>query len=135
MNQAVGDAACFAIGLFVFKRIHQLDGREEPDALSLLLDRVDAKGERQMRFSCSRSADEHNVFDLVDKSAALQVTEHGFINPATSKIEAGEILIDREPSRLDLIGNRADLALSHLSLKQLRENGRCRFKSGCALFG
>ena len=53
-GEAFGDLTGFTFCLFLFERVDELDGREEADLSPVMLDGLDAKGRRDMGFSCSR---------------------------------------------------------------------------------
>ena len=44
LGQAFGKLPSFALGLFLFKRVDQFDGREEADFATMMFDRLHAKG-------------------------------------------------------------------------------------------
>ena len=43
------DPAGLPFGLFLFERVDEIDGGEEPDALAVMFDRLDADGRGEMR--------------------------------------------------------------------------------------
>jgi hypothetical protein len=52
-GEAFGDLTGLALCLFLFEGIDELDGREEANLSPVMLDGLDAKGRRDMGFSCS----------------------------------------------------------------------------------
>ena len=52
-----GDLAWLALALFLFEGVDEFDGREEPDALAVMLDGLDADGRGEMRLARPRPAD------------------------------------------------------------------------------
>lgn len=51
MRQTVGDLSGATFCLFLHKRVDQLDGREDPDAIVIMLDSVDADCRGTVRLS------------------------------------------------------------------------------------
>ena len=49
-----GDLAWLALVLFLFEGVDEFDGREEPDALAVMLDGLDADGRGEMRLARPR---------------------------------------------------------------------------------
>jgi hypothetical protein len=64
----------------------------------------------------------------------VELTHQSFVDLAGGKVEAGQVLVSREAGGLDLIGDRADLALGHFCLEQLGEHRDGRLEGWCALF-
>ena len=54
MNEPSCDLPGLALMLFRFERVDEFDGGEESDALSMMLNGLDANGCRQMRFPRAR---------------------------------------------------------------------------------
>lgn len=84
-----------------------------------MLDRLHTKGGADMRFARTGTADQHHIVGTVDELAAMQLANHGFVDLAGCKVEAGQVLVGRKPGSLDLVGDGADLALGHFCLEQL----------------
>ena len=61
MRQAVGDLAGTPLCLFLLERVDQLDGREEPNPLVMMLDSLDTNGRGDMRFARAGAADQDDV--------------------------------------------------------------------------
>lgn len=70
----------------------------------------------------ARAADQDHIVSVFNELAAMKLAHQGFVGFARGKIEAAQILVDGEARRLDLIPNRANLALGGLGLEQLRED-------------
>ena len=55
------DLAGFALKLLLFESVDEFDGGEEPYALAVMLDGLDADRGGEMRFAGSRAADQDDV--------------------------------------------------------------------------
>jgi hypothetical protein len=100
----------------------------------VVLDSLDAKGGGDVAFSGAGPTDQHDVVGAVHEVAAVELTHQSFVDLAGGKVEAGQVLVSREAGGLDLIGDRADLALGHFCLEQLGEHRDGRLEGWCALF-
>ena len=109
-------------GLFLLERIDQIDGGEEPDFLAVMLDGLDTERGGDVRLALAGSADQHNIVGAIDELAAVELADHGFVDLAGSEVEPSQIFVGGEPGSLDLVGDRPDLALSHLCLEQLGQD-------------
>ncbi len=58
MGEPARDLPRLALKLLLFDGVDEFDGREEPDALAVMLDRLDADGGRQMRLARAGPADQ-----------------------------------------------------------------------------
>src|SRR5271168_4528664 len=55
------DLSGFALKLFLLEGVDEFDGGEEPDALAMVLDRLDADRRSEMRLACAGAADEDDI--------------------------------------------------------------------------
>ena len=94
----------------------------------MMLDGLDAEGGRDMRFASARATDKHDVLRPIHELASVQLAHRGFVDLAGGEVEAGDVLVGREASGLHVIGDGADLALGHLGLQQLGQDGHGRIK-------
>lgn len=122
-------------GFFLFKRIDQLDGREAPDPLLVMLDGLHADGGSDMGLACAWTADQDDVVGLVEKVAAMQLPHQGLVDFAAGEVEAIEVAIGWEASGLELIGRGPDLAFCRLGLEQLRQDRDGGFEGRRTLLG
>jgi hypothetical protein len=53
----------------------------------------------------------------------MQLAHERFVYLAGGKVKPGQVFVDGKASRLDLIGDRPDLAFGGFRFEQLRENG------------
>ncbi len=118
-NQRLGDLACLAFGLLLFESIDQFDGREEADLSAMVLDGLDSKSGRDMRFASARATDKDNVLRPIHELASVQLAHGGLVDLAGGEVEAGDVFVRRKAGSLHMIGDGADLALGHLGLQQL----------------
>ena len=107
---------------------------EEADLLAVMLDRLDAERGGDVGLAGSGAADQHDIVGAIDELAAMQLADHGLVDLAGGEVEAGQILVGREPGGLDLVGDRPDLALGDLGLEQLGEDRHRRIEGRRALF-
>ena len=105
MNEPSCDLPGLALMLFRFERVDEFDGGEESDALSMMLNGLDANGCRQMRFPRARSADQDGVMRVLQELAAMELAHQGLVDLAAGEVEACEIAIVREASGLELVGD------------------------------
>ncbi len=99
VDQASGDLACLAVVLFLFEGVDEFDGGEEPDALAVMLDGVDADRGGDMRFAGAGAADEDNVVGVVEELTAMELTHKRLIDLAAGEVEAGYAPVGREARR------------------------------------
>src|ERR1700733_16021061 len=69
-----GDLARFALKLLLFKSVDEFDGGEEPDALAMGLDRLDADCSGEMRLARAGAADQDDIVRVFQKLAAMKLT-------------------------------------------------------------
>src|SRR5690606_26975736 len=98
-------------GLFLLERIDQIDGSEEADLLVVMLHRLDAERRSDVGFAGAWATDQHHVVGALDERAAVKLLDHGLVDLAGRKVEAGQILKGGEAGSLELIGNGPDLPL------------------------
>src|ERR1700728_5123918 len=67
------DLAGFALKLLLFESVDEFDGGEEPDALAVVLDRLDADRSGEMRLACAGAADQDDVVGVFQKLAATEL--------------------------------------------------------------
>ena len=94
----------FALKLFLFEGVDEFDGGEEPDALAMMLDGLDADRRGEMRLACARSADQDDIVGVFQELAAMELTCERLVDLAAGEVEAGKIAIVRKAGGLELIG-------------------------------
>ena len=60
-DKAFGKLSGFAFGLLPFECVDELDGREEANLATMVLDSLHTKGCRGMSFASPRATDQHDV--------------------------------------------------------------------------
>src|SRR5271166_5622863 len=129
------DLAGFALKLLLFESVDEFDGGEEPDALAVMLDGLDADCRGEVRFACARAADQDDIVSIFKELAAMELTREGLVDLAAGEVEAGEIAIVRKAGGLELIGRRSHLPVGRLRLQELRQDGQRRLEGRGALLG
>ena len=82
IGEPARDLAGLALVLFLFEGVDEFDGREEPHALAVVLDRLDADGGGQMRLARSGAADEHGVVGVRHEIAAVKLADERLVDLA-----------------------------------------------------
>jgi hypothetical protein len=54
VGEAPGDLSRLSLKLFLLEGVDEFNGREEPDALAMMLDGLDADRRSEMRLACAR---------------------------------------------------------------------------------
>src|SRR5580693_8933062 len=113
------DLAGFALKLLLFKSVDQFDGGEEPDALAMMLDGLDADRRGEMRLACAGTADQDDIVGVLQELAAMELTGERLVDLAAGEVEAGKVAIVRKAGRFELIGGRAHFPVRRLRLQEL----------------
>src|ERR1700692_2242415 len=116
------DLAGFALKLLLFESVDEFDGGEEPDALAVLLDGLDADRGGEMRLPRAGAADQDDVVSVLQELAAVKLVYERLVDLAAGEVEAGEVAIVRESSGLELVGRRSDFSVGRLRLQELRQD-------------
>src|ERR1700722_12323520 len=98
-----GDLAGFALKLLLFESVDEFDGGEEPDALAVVLDRLDADRGGEMRLACAGAADQDDIMGVIQELAAVELTRECLVDLAAGEVEAGKIAIVWKAGGLELI--------------------------------
>ena len=61
--------------LLLFESVDEFDGGEEPYALAMMLDRLDADRGGEMRLASSRAADQDDIVGVFQEFAAMELTD------------------------------------------------------------
>ncbi len=116
------DLFWFALKLLLFESIDEFDRGEEPDALAVVIDRLDPDRNGEMRLARTGAADQDDIVGVFQELAAVELTRERLVDLAAGEVEAGEIAIVLEAGGLELIGRRSDLSVGRLSLQELRQD-------------
>src|SRR3954453_11388431 len=103
MDEPIGDLPCFALGLFLLKRVDKFDGGEEAHPLAMMFDSLHAERRCDVRLAGSRPADEHDVVGIGYEVTAMQLAHESFVDLAAGEVEAGKIAVGWEARCLELI--------------------------------
>src|SRR5512136_3386295 len=122
MGEPRCDLPGLALVLFCFERIDEVNGREEPDALPMMLDGLDANRCGEMRLARAGPADQDGVVGVLQELAAVKLANESFIDLAASEVEPGEVTIVRKARGLELVGGRSDLPVRRFRLQKLRQD-------------
>ncbi len=88
MGEPVGRVARFAVGLFEFQLVDELDGGEAPNPQVVVHDGLHADGGGEMRLAGAGPADEDGVMGVLDEVAAVQRFDERGIDGAVLELEA-----------------------------------------------
>src|SRR5271154_5011184 len=99
-----GDLAWFALKLLLFEGVDEFDGGEEPDALAVMLDGLDADRRGEVRFACAGAADQDDIVSIFQELASVELAQQRFVDLAAGEVEAGEVAIRGKARRLELVG-------------------------------
>src|SRR3984885_11666659 len=84
------DLAGFGLKLLLFESVDEFDGGEEPDALAVMLDRLDADCSGEMRLARAGAADQDDIVRVFQKLAAMKLTRERLVDLAAGEVEAGK---------------------------------------------
>jgi hypothetical protein len=98
------DLARFALKLLLFESVDEFDGGEEPDALAVVLDRLDADRRGEMRLARAGAADQDDIVRILQELAAMKLTGERLVDLAAGEVEAGKVAIVRKAGGFELIG-------------------------------
>ena len=135
MGEPRRDLAGFALKLLLFESVDEFDGGEEPDALAVMLDGLDADRRGEMRLPRAGAADQDDIVGVFQELASVELAQQRLVDLAAGEVEASEIAIVREASGLELVGRRSDFSVGRLRLQELRQDRRGGFEGRGALFG
>jgi hypothetical protein len=119
----------------LFESVEEFDRGEEPNALAVMLDGLDADRRSEMRLARAGAADQDDVVGVFQELAAMELTGERLVDLAAGEVEAGEIAIVLEAGDLELIGRGSDLSVGRLGLQELRQDWHGGFEGRRALLG
>ncbi len=82
VREPSGDLAGLALVLFLFEGVDEIDGGEEPDALAMMLDGLDADRRSEMRLACARIADQDDIVGVLQELAAVKLANQRLVDLA-----------------------------------------------------
>ena len=69
IGEPPGDLSRLSLQLLLFERVDEFDSREEPDALAMALDGLDADGGGEMRLARAGTADQDDVVSVLSRNS------------------------------------------------------------------
>jgi hypothetical protein len=84
----------------LFKSVDEFDRGEEPDALAVVLDGLDADRRGEMRLARAGAADQDDIVGVFQELAAMELTRERLVDLAAGEVEAGKIAIVRKAGGL-----------------------------------
>src|ERR1700760_1772302 len=112
------DLTRFALKLLLFESVDEFDGGEEPYALAVMLDGLDA--DRGGEMGLARAADQDDIVGVFQELAAMKLTCERLVDLAAGEVEAGKVAIVRKAGRFKLVGRRPYLPVGCFRLQELR---------------
>src|SRR6202044_1694284 len=97
------DLARFALKLLLFKSVDEFDRGEEPNALAVMLDGLDADRRSEMRLACAGAADQDDIVGVFQELAAMKLTGERLVDLAAGEVEAGKVAIVWKAGGFELI--------------------------------
>ena len=91
MGEPRRDLAGFALKLLLFESVDEFDGGEEPDALAVMLDGLDADRGGEMRLPRAGAADQDDIMGVIQELAAVELTRERLVDLAAGEVEAGKV--------------------------------------------
>lgn len=89
MGQPAGDPALLPGLLLLLQCVNQFDGRQEPDPLTVVLDRLHDQSDRQMSLAGTWATNEHCVLAVFQKLAAVQRFHQSPTHKTLTEVKAG----------------------------------------------
>src|ERR1700722_10655075 len=68
------DLSWLSLKLFLLEGVDEFDGGEEPDALAMVFDRLDADCRSEMRLACAGAADQDDIVRVLQELASVELT-------------------------------------------------------------
>src|SRR6202045_3357642 len=87
------DLAGFALKLLLFESVDEFDGGDEPDALAVMLDGLDADRRGEMRLPRAGAADQDDVVSVLQELASVEQAQQRLVDLAAGEVEASQIAI------------------------------------------
>ena len=122
IGEPAGDLPGLSLKLFLFESVDEFNGREEPDALAVMFDGLDADGRSDVRLARARAADQDDVVRVLQELAAMKLADERLVDLAAGEVEAGKVAVVREAGGLELVGGRPNLPVGRLRLQELRQD-------------
>ena len=90
----IGEPTCdlsgLSLKLLLFEGVDELDGGEEPNALAVMLDGLNADRRGEMRLARAGASDQDDVVSVLQELAFMELTNERLVDLAAGEVEAGE---------------------------------------------
>ena len=100
MGKPRRDLAGFSLKLLLFESVDEFDGGEEPDALAVMFDGLDADRRGEMRLTRAGAADQDDIVSVFQELAAMKLTYERLVDLAAGEVEARKVAIVRKAAAL-----------------------------------
>ena len=107
MGEPRRELAGFALKLLLFESVDEFNGGEEPDALAVMFDGLDADRGGEMRLARAGAADQDDIVGVFQELASVELAQLRLVDLAAGEVEASKIAIVREASGLELVARKA----------------------------
>jgi len=91
----IGEPTCdlsgLSLKLLLFEGVDELDGGEEPNALAVMLDGLNADRRGEMRLARAGASDQDDVVSVLQELAFMELTNERLVDLAAGEVEAGEV--------------------------------------------
>src|ERR1700729_4048087 len=104
IGEPAGDLSWLSLKLLSFEGVDQFDRREEPDALAVVFDSLNADGRRKVGLARAGAANQNYIVGVLQELAAVKLADERLVDFATDEVEPGEIAIVREARGFELVG-------------------------------
>ena len=84
--EALGQLPGLVHDLLLLERVHQINGREEPHLLAVMLDSLDAERGGNVGLAGSWAADQDDVVGAIDEGAGMQLTNRRLVDLAGREV-------------------------------------------------
>ena len=85
MGEPGGDLTWFALKLLLFESVDEFNGGEEPYALAMMLDGLDADCGGEMRLARAEAADQDDIVRVFQELAAMELTASASLTSLLAK--------------------------------------------------
>src|SRR5271165_1301461 len=102
VGEAAGDLSWLSLKLFLFEGVDKFDGGEEPHALAMVLNGLDADCRGEVRLAGAGAADQDDIVGVFQELAAMELTRERLVDLAAGEVEAGKIAIVRKAGGFEL---------------------------------
>ena len=135
MGKSVGQPALITVELFLFQRIYEFNGRQEPYPPVMMHDRFHTDGGSDVSLAGAGTANQYDILGLIQECTAVQGSDQCFVDRTVVEYEAGQVTMGRKTCDLHLVVDGSDLTIGNFRLYQLVQQIGGLVVGRCALFG